>query len=235
MYIKKFKRIFWVVLTIMLIVTMPVDVYAAKKKTPKASDTKINSEDADDSNADRQLDKTGKSEKSKKEEQIDYTLYVNRALGFLRVTKLNPKDQEVQVKVMKCSVGRTGHATPKGTFKTSDYYEWRLMVDNTYAQYAVRFNNHIMFHSVPYHKSAPDTLEWDQYNLLGKPASLGCVRLTVADAKWIYDHCRKGTTVVVYDDVSEKVKVPETKTIRETSINRGWDPTDPDPENPWND
>lgn len=165
----------------------------------------------------------------------EYFLYVNRAKGFVRVTKFNPLGQEVRVKVMKCSVGRTGHATPKGTFKTSDYYDWRLMVDNTYAQYAVRFNNHIMFHSVPYLKRSPDTLEWDQYNLLGSPASLGCVRLTVADAKWIYDNCKKGTQVVVYDDVSEDIEVPETKKLSVASSNKDWDPTDPDIENPWND
>lgn len=164
-----------------------------------------------------------------------YELYVNRALGFVRVDRINSAKKTDTIKVMKCSVGRKGHATPKGTFKTSDYYDWRLMVDNTYAQYAVRFNNHIMFHSVPYLKRSPDSLEWDQYNMLGNPASLGCVRLTVADAKWIYDHCKKGTVVHVYDDVSEDMIVPDTRIISEKSPNKGWDPTDPNVENPWND
>ena len=40
----------------------------------------------------------------------------------------------------------------------------------------------------------------EQFNLLGEAASLGCVRLTCADAKWIYENCKAGTEVVVYDD-----------------------------------
>jgi len=32
---------------------------------------------------------------------------------------------------------------------------------------------------------------------LGKPASHGCVRMTVEDAKWIYDTIPNGTKVIV--------------------------------------
>lgn len=164
-----------------------------------------------------------------------YSLYVNRSNNFVKAVRLNAKGEEVCAKVMNCSMGRQGHSTPLGTFKTTDYYDWRQMVDGTYAQYAIRFNGHIMFHSVPYHKPSPDTLEWEEYNKLGHPASLGCVRLAVKDVKWIYDNCKKGTTVVVYDDPDDKANAPESIKIKETSTNRGWDPTDPDVDNPWND
>lgn len=224
----KIKLIAVYILTVSFLVTGVFPVNAATK----SSKSKTETESTDETKA---IEKSKEETKDSKEYKVEYTLYVNRAKNFVRVTKLNPLGQEVRVKVMKCSVGRTGHATPKGTFKTSDYYEWRLMVDNTYAQYAVRFNKHIMFHSVPYYKRSPDTLEWEQYNLLGKPASLGCIRLTVADAKWIYDYCKKGTKVVVYDDVSEDIEVPATRTISAGSTNRDWDPTDPDINNPWND
>ena len=33
---------------------------------------------------------------------------------------------------------------------------------------------------------------------LGSKASHGCVRLSVEDAKWIYNHCPAGTTITVY-------------------------------------
>ncbi len=66
------------------------------------------------------------------------------------------------------------------------------MVDNTYAQYAVRIQGQIMLHSVPYTSPESDALEYWEYNKLGNVASLGCVRFQVADIKWIYDNCPEG-------------------------------------------
>ncbi|MCR5108662.1 MAG: L,D-transpeptidase [Lachnospiraceae bacterium] len=165
----------------------------------------------------------------------NFIIYVNRAANCVTVKLLGADGTETPVKAMTCSTGRAGHETPTGFFRTSAYYDWRLMVDGTYGRYAVRFNNKILFHSVPYLAKNPGTLEWDQYNLLGNAASLGCVRLSVADAKWIYDNCKKGTSVVVYDDpvnVGELGK-PESIMIDPASANRGWDPTDINPMNPW--
>ncbi len=165
----------------------------------------------------------------------DFVLYVNRAMDCVTVKLKNPDGTETAVKSMVCSTGRAGHTTPLGTFKTSDYYDWRLMVDGTYGRYAVRFNRGIMFHSVPYYSRSADNLEFDQYNLLGQKASLGCVRLAVADAKWIHDFCKKGTKVVVYDDYTSpgELSKPVPITIDVTSPYRGWDPTDVNPLNPW--
>lgn len=105
--------------------------------------------------------------------------------------------------------------------------------DGSYGRYVVRFNNHILFHSVPYVSMTPDSLEWEQYNLLGETASLGCVRLAVADAKWIYDNCGPGTKVIVYESEEEAVDKPEAVRIPEDNPFRGWDPTDESPDNPW--
>ena len=79
-------------------------------------------------------------------------------------------------------------------------------------------------------------MEWEQYNLLGEDASLGCVRLTCADAKWIYDNCKKGTEVVVYDDPENPGPLGKPTEMKLTADNpmRKWDPTDTDPKNPWN-
>ena len=119
----------------------------------------------------------------------DYTIFVNRALNCISIVQQEADGTVTPVKAMVCSCGREGHETPEGVFQTSDYYDWRLMVDGTYGRYAVRFNGKILFHSVPYTETSPDTLEWEEYNLLGENASLGCVRLSVMDAKWIYDNC----------------------------------------------
>lgn len=165
----------------------------------------------------------------------DYTIYVNRALNCVTIQQQNEDGTLVPVKAMVCSCGREGSDTPEGTFSTSDYYQWRKMVDKTYGRYAVRFNRGILFHSVPYITESPDTLEWEEYNKLGESASLGCVRLSVEDAKWIYDNCKKGTTVVVYSNYEQagELEKPAAIKIDVNSPYRGWDPTDKDICNPW--
>lgn len=164
----------------------------------------------------------------------DYYITVNKATNTVTVYKYDEKGKEIPVKAMVCSVGRAGHDTPEGDFRTYEYYDWRLMVDNTYGRYAVRFNGSIMFHSVPYFKVAKDSLEWEEYNKLGEKASLGCVRLCVADAKWIYSNCKKGTKVKVYSDPKDKGPLgkPTPIKIDPKSKYRDWDPTDLTRENP---
>ena len=135
-----------------------------------------------------------------------------------------------------CSCGRLGgNETPTGTFKTSDRVDWLYMVDNTYGQYTTRINGPIWFHSVCYFTKDKSNLEYDEFNKLGNNASLGCVRLCCRDAKWIYDNLDYGTIVTVYDSTNPgPLGKPAPARVDVNSANRGWDPTDPDPNNPWN-
>ncbi len=92
----------------------------------------------------------------------------------------------------------------------------------------------ILFHSVPYTQTSKDALAYEEYNKLGTSASMGCIRLSVEDAKWLYDYCAAGTLVTIYEDEDPgPLGKPEPLAIDVDSPNRGWDPTDPDPENPW--
>lgn len=163
-----------------------------------------------------------------------YYIKVNTQANVVTIYK---KDSEgkytVPVKAMICSIGE---ATPlSGVYKTSDKYTWRLLEGNVYGQYAVRIVRHILFHSVPYTKKSKDSLEWWEYDKLGTDASLGCVRLTVEDAKWIYDNCAKGTQVEFYSDSDPgPLGKPTAKKISSYSDElKNWDPTDPDSKNPW--
>ena len=61
--------------------------------------------------------------------------------------------------------------------------------------------------------------------MLGQPASHGCVRLCVRDAKWIYDNCGLYTTVVVSD--TEYTPFDKVPTIK-IPAGQNWDPTDTD-------
>lgn len=169
------------------------------------------------------------------DDRPDYVVYVNRVLNCVTIKQQDEDGSLTPVKAMVCSCGREESATPEGTFHTSDYYEWRRMVDDTFGRYAVRFNRKILFHSVPYIEDSPDTLKWEEYNRLGENASLGCVRLAAEDAKWIYDNCKPGTKVVVYSDEEEAGELgkPTAEKIEPDSPYRLWDPTDESAENPW--
>ena len=162
-----------------------------------------------------------------------YYIRVNRSQNTVTVYERDESGAyTVPVKAMVCSVGR---ATPLGTYRTSDRYVWRELFGYVYGQYATRITGHILFHSVPYTSMRKNTLKYAEYNKLGTSASMGCVRLSVADAKWIYDNCAPGTQVNFYDgDDPGPLGKPAAAVIDENDARRGWDPTDPDPENPWN-
>lgn len=173
---------------------------------------------------------------------IDFTakypfqIVINRAENFAVAYGID-KDRHYSIpyKSFVCSTGKNPEDTPLGVFNISDKYRWRLMVDGTYAQYAMRINGEIMLHSVPYLSTSNDTLEYWEYNKLGKAASLGCIRFNAKSIKWIYDHCPSGAIVYVYDKPGEKPPIPlkKFKKIKKTSKYSGWDPTDTDKNNPW--
>lgn len=163
-----------------------------------------------------------------------YPYYVTVNLTQNIVTVYN-KDKEgnytVPEKAFYCSVGEE---TPTGTFRTSDKYVWRPLFGNVYGQYATRITGHILFHSVPYYKQDKSTLEFEEYNKLGETASMGCIRLTVEDVKWIYDNCPAGTTVKMFRSTEpEPLEPPKPQKIDINDSRRDWDPTDPDSDNPW--
>lgn len=167
-----------------------------------------------------------------------YYIEVNRQQNVVIVYGRGPNNSYSDiVKVFVASTGAPGSETPLGIFTTSDRYEALFLVGNVWGHYTMRINGPIFFHSVPYFsKGAPwDNLEYLEYNKLGNGASAGCVRLAASDAKWIYDNVPYGTTVKIYDSPSLPTGVikPSPIKIDENSPNRGWDPTDPDPNNPW--
>ncbi|MBM6828776.1 L,D-transpeptidase [Anaerotignum lactatifermentans] len=174
-----------------------------------------------------------------------YSVHSTRAEGFPYEIEVNLSKNVVTVyradengeysladRAFVCSVGK---ATPTGVFRTTDKYEWRALFGNVFGQYATRITGSILFHSVPYFEMYDKgSLEYLEYNKLGTTASMGCVRLTVEDAKWIYDNCPSGTTVRIVKDGAVPITPEEPVTIDVNNMElRGWDPTDPDLSNPW--
>ena len=139
-------------------------------------------------------------------------------------------DYTVPVRVCVCS---TGTATPEGTYSLGVKREWAPLYGGVWGQYVCGIHGNILFHSVPYYHMSKDSLETEEYNKLGTACSMGCVRLPVVDIKWIYDNCPSGTTVHIYDTDELPVEQPEFTAIDPDDPRAGWDPTDPDPDNPW--
>lgn len=160
-----------------------------------------------------------------------YKITVNKGTNCVTVYE-NKEGQFVPVKAMICSVG-ADNSTPSGVFNTSAKYNWRPLFGNVYGQYATRINGNILFHSVYYKSTDPSTLKTAEYNKLGQAVSMGCVRLTVADAKWIYDNCAIGTQVTIINSGTDPLKRPESLYMGKNATYPQWDPTDPSPNNPW--
>ena len=169
-----------------------------------------------------------------------YYIMVNRRTCTVTVFGLDEEGYYSRpVKSMICSTGKPGEETPLGTFSlgSSGRYRWLNMIDGSCGQYATGFWGNYLFHSVCYYDREHDALMTHEYNALGTNVSLGCVRLQVADAKWIYDNCRNGTYVTVYDaDDTGPLGRPEKKVAYiSDERDNGWDPTDPYEGNPWKD
>lgn len=166
-----------------------------------------------------------------------YYITVNRAANVVTVYGLDRNGcYTVPVKAMICSVGKAGSVTPRGNYSLGGRRAWCHMIDGSWGQYATSFYGSYLFHSVCYSAADPAKLLTYEYNMLGGPASLGCVRLQTADAKWIYDNCAAGTKVRIYDDAASPGPLgkPE-KAVGEITpaLDNGWDPTDPRADNPW--
>lgn len=139
---------------------------------------------------------------------------------------------------MICSSGKT---TPEGTYRVYKKYRYHSLY-GAKGQYCSRIVGHFLFHSVPIDENArkveegKSRMKLDEYEKLGTRASDGCIRLLCRDAKWVYDNCDK-TTVVVMTADSGPVPPAAPALIAgapyETEPGYGWDPTDPDPENPY--
>lgn len=166
-----------------------------------------------------------------------YYIKVNNAQNVVTIYSKDSNGNFTNpVKAMVCSIGTATptsgvYTIPGGTW---DRYIWGQMVGGVWAQYYVRIKGSILFHSVPYTSKDKSTLEYWEYDKLGTKASAGCIRLTVQDAKWIYDNVSAGSQVEFYSDSNPgPLGKPTAQKISDDEAVRGWDPTDPDSKNPW--
>lgn len=135
-------------------------------------------------------------------------------------------DGDIPVKAMTCSTGLGGSAsTPTGTFHIYQKHAWWVLNGPSYGQYCSRFLPEYLFHSVPVYGTSrnPYGVNSTDYNRLGSPASGGCIRLCVADVKWIYYNVPIGSTVIISDTAKTPLGKPA---VVKMSSGYGADPTD---------
>ena len=131
-----------------------------------------------------------------------------------------------------CSCGKDGR-TITGLYNIYTHNEWQFLEGDVFGQYASAIAGDFLFHSVPYRDLSKETLMVDEYNRLGEAASMGCIRMAVGDCRWIYDNCESGTIVVLFDS-NTPGPLGKPESIRISDPKCHWDPTDRDPNNPYN-
>ena len=94
-----------------------------------------------------------------------------------------------------CAPGKSSTPTKKGRFTVGSkgYY-----FDSGSARcfYFTQFSGNYLFHSVLYSQTSSPKYVTD--GTMGRPASHGCVRLQLSNAKWIYNNVPRGSKVYVW-------------------------------------
>ena len=163
-----------------------------------------------------------------------YYVKVNLQKNVVTVYKKDSKGHfTVPYKAMRCSDGKE---TPTGTYDISWTGRWRWLglVGGVCGQYCTQITGDYLFHSVPYTRWYDhSSLQKGEYDKLGTTCSHGCIRLTVADARWIYNHKNDIARVKLYKSSDPgPLGKPVTQKISDAKY-KGWDPTDPVENNPW--
>ena len=100
----------------------------------------------------------------------------------------------------------------------------------SWGQYGTHVVNGIFVHSVASGMMNGNNLPASEYLKLGSPASHGCIRACVADAKWVYENCN-GSKLRVFDgkySADECYKGPlGRRPLTPLRGSKTFDPTDP--------
>ena len=98
-----------------------------------------------------------------------------------------------QTHYWKCTSGARSTPTVKGQFTVG--IKGKVFGKGYSCWYYTQFYGDYLFHSILYN---PGSMTSVQDGRLGINASHGCVRLSLTNAKWIYNNISKGTKVVIY-------------------------------------
>ena len=133
-----------------------------------------------------------------KSNPFPYRVEVSIDEQLVRVYALNDQGRYDLKQTFTCSTG-LHDSTPRGVFLDGHpVNRWHHFEKfNCWAQYSFEVTGDIMFHSVIYGSDNENSLRSGSLYALGNPASHGCIRLKVEDAKWLYEHCKRGSVAIV--------------------------------------
>ena len=163
-----------------------------------------------------------------------YYLEVDKTNGVMTVYTNSSKT--IPVKTIRVSVGLSGTPTWDGTYRLTRSLRWQPLMGPSWGQYGTHVDGcgqgGIFIHSVAGSTRSVYNLPAGEYLKLGQPASHGCIRTCVADAKWVYENCN-GSTIHIYSSGkyvnNESFKGPLGRRPLATFRGAGnFDPTDPE-------
>ena len=157
-----------------------------------------------------------------------YMIYINRVTNTMNIYSYDYATGQYIIPVVcfACSCGIPGgYDTVAGLFSLGAKYRWKELMGPSYGQYVCNIVADYYIHSVAGYNMTSFNLDPYDYNMLGNNASHGCVRLNVANAKWVYENVPSGSPIYIYDSYDPgpygkpgTIKIPPTQ---------NWDPTDP--------
>ena len=169
------------------------------------------------------------NDRSSEIKRSKYYLEVDKGNGVMTV--YTDSSKSIPVRSIRVSVGLPSTPTPNGTFTMHRSLRWQPLMGPSWGQYGTHVVAGIYVHSVAGGAQSSYSLPAGEYDRLGSPASHGCIRACVADAKWVFENC-DGSTIRIFtgDNISDDaLKGPLGKppiTPRRGSGN--FDPTDPE-------
>ena len=126
----------------------------------------------------------------------NYLILVNLSYHQVRIYS-GSKNNWKNIKSCTCTNGKSSTPTVTGVYTVGNKGLYFDTGTRGRCWYYTQFHGNYLFHSVIYDRSSSPTTIID--GQLGTAASHGCVRLALANAKWIYDNIPTGTTVVTYN------------------------------------
>ncbi|KEH97877.1 L,D-transpeptidase family protein [Clostridium massiliodielmoense] len=125
--------------------------------------------------------------------QTDYYIWVNTNTPKTYIFKGYNHHWKL-IKSMSCTVGKSSSPTIKGTFKVGNKGEVFIVKNNPklMCKYFTQISGNYLFHTVLLNRNGTIA-----NGTLGAKVSHGCIRLSMENAKYIYNEIPKGSTIYI--------------------------------------
>lgn len=133
-----------------------------------------------------------------------YAVEVDVVNQLIKIFSLDENKQHTILdRIFWCSTGTPGYPSKPGTYTlTGRRSRWAFFPNwgGGTAAWWLKINGEMAFHSIIYANYDFKRPNMNSVRKLGSVASHGCIRLTTADAKWMYENIGAGSVVRIYDD-----------------------------------